>query len=117
MLDYNYNKYTTCNYALAKYKNLQYKKKYLSKSTVQSKHWNFVKSTLPVHCPSKMYSAVLSISEYLYCRTFGLGSIGLLRLYCTIHKCPDQGNKERKVNFCCVFSAYILKPVLTGRCL
>ena len=29
----------------------------------------------------------------------------------------DQGNNARKVNCCCVFSAYILKPVLTGRCL
>ena len=48
MLGYNYNKYTTYNYALAKYKNLQYKKKYLSKSIVLSKHWNFVKSTFPV---------------------------------------------------------------------
>ena len=33
---------------------------------------------------------------------FGLGSVGLLRLYCTIHKCPDQGNKARKVNFGCI---------------
>ena len=28
-----------------------------------------------------------------------------------------QGNKARKVNCCCVFSAYILKPVLSGLCL
>ena len=28
-----------------------------------------------------------------------------------------QGNNVRKVNCCCVFSAYILKPVLSGRCL
>ena len=32
----------------------------------------------------------------------------------------NQGNKARKFNCCCVFSAYILKPVLSGssgRCL
>ena len=28
-----------------------------------------------------------------------------------------QGNKAREVNCCCVFSSYILKQVLSGRCL
>ena len=28
-----------------------------------------------------------------------------------------QRTKARKVNCCCVFSGYILKPVLSGRCL
>ena len=27
----------------------------------------------------------------------------------------NQGNKARKINCCCVYSAYILKPVLSGR--
>ena len=54
MLGYNYNKYTTCNYALTKYKNLQCKKNDLSNSTVLSKHWNFDKSTLPVQVKCKV---------------------------------------------------------------
>ena len=29
----------------------------------------------------------------------------------------SQGNNARKVNCVCVYSAYILKPVLSGRCL
>ena len=29
----------------------------------------------------------------------------------------NQGNKARKVNSCCVFSAYILKPALSRLCL
>ena len=36
---------------------------------------------------------------------------------CNIEENCTQGKKARKINCCCVFSAYILKPVLSGRCL
>ena len=57
---------------------------------------------------------------FLYCCSrneqviFGNINFQNLKTY-LIYASSDQGCKARKVNCSCVYSAYILKPVLSGR--